>query len=117
MKTGYDKLLNDRKVAAYQDIYQRLLVPVQNMSEMLDYSEGEKPKGFRDTLIPNVEAMLEVLRVCNVADDAEMESTRLSIAQVLEGVTCDRLREDPYLRSTTKRSIDIIIKTLPTLNI
>jgi len=117
MKTGYDKLLNDRKVAAYQDIYQRLLEPVQNMSKMLDYSDGEKPTGFRDTLIPNVESMLEVLRVCNVADDPEMERTRLAIAQLLEGVTCDGLREDGYLRSSTKRDLDEIIKNLPTLNI
>ena len=117
MKTGYDKLINDRIQTAYQDIYQRLLEPVQNMSKMLDYSDGEKPTGFRDTLIPNVESMLEVLRVCNIADDPEMERTRLAIAQLLEGVTCDSLREDGYLRSNTKRDLDAIIKNLPTLNI
>ena len=117
MKTGYDKLVNDRIQTAYQDIYQRLLAPVQNMSDMLDYGAGEKPKGFRDTLIPNVEAMLEVMRVCNVADDPEMERTRVALSDALKGVSCDALREDPFLRSSTKQQIDNIIKNLPTLNI
>jgi hypothetical protein len=117
MKTGYDKLLNDRIQTAYQDIYERLLVPVQNMSKMLDYSDGEKPTGFRDTLIPNVESMLEVLRVCNIADDPQMERTRQALANILEGVTCDILRENAYVRSTTKRDLDEIIKSLPTLDV
>ena len=117
VRTGYDKLLNDRKEAAYKDVYNRLLEPIQNMSKMLDYRDGEKPTGFRDTRVPNVEKMLEVLRVCNVGDDPEMERTRLALANVLQGVSCDSLREDGYLRSNTKRDLDAIIKNLPTLNI
>jgi hypothetical protein len=45
-----------------------------------------------------------------------MEQARIELDDVLRGVTPDALREDDYLRSQTKQSVDEVIKTLPSIN-
>jgi hypothetical protein len=39
------------------------------------------------------------------------------LEDTLRGVTPDALREDGYLRAETKRAVDEIIKSLPSLDI
>ena len=72
------------------------------MSERLDYSASEDKKIFRDTLVTNVLDMVELLTVCNVTGDSQMEAARLKLEDALRGVNADALREDAHLRSRTK---------------
>lgn len=100
---------------AMDDLWKRLLEPLQNMSEKLDYSNGEKPTLFRDTLVSNIEDIAKLLNTCNVTQDPNMERVRKDLINTLRGVTPAGLREDPHLRLETKRNVDNIIKTLPSL--
>ena len=109
----YEKFYQKQIEAAMKDVWQRLLVPLQNMSTRLDYRAGEKPTGFRDTLVSNVEDIAKLLKTCNVTNDQEMERVRRELVNTLRGVTPDGLREDAALRRNTKEEIDKIIKALP----
>lgn len=80
---------------------------------MLDYAEHEKPKGFKDTLVSNVETMAGILKTCNITNDPAMEEVRQQLMRALRGVTPDALRESEALRSTTKDNIDKIIGNIP----
>lgn len=86
------------------------------MSERLDYTSKETKKVFFDTLVTNVLSMVDLLAICNVTNNTQMEAMRAKLENTLQGVTPDALREDEYLRAETKRSIDEAIKSLPSLD-
>lgn len=112
----YNKFYGDAVASAMKDVWKRLLEPLERMSMMLDYAGGDKPKGFKDTLVSNVEDIVSVLKMCNVTGDAQMESVRLALKATLSGITPDGLRASSTTRNTVKQKIDGIIKTLPELD-
>ena len=115
MREQYKQVLADRINAVKQDLAERLAEPLQRMSKGLDYAEGEKPTGFRDTLVDNVMSIVELMRTCNLSNDARLTDIQQQLRQTLTGVTPDGLRRDPNLRARTKQNVDQIIKNLPSL--
>lgn len=101
---------------ALSDVWSRVHDALSKMSERLDYSDKDTKKVFRDSLVDNVIDLLDLLDVCNVTANTDMTTMRMQLEDTLRGVTPDGLREDEYLRLQTKRNVDAIIKTLPTLN-
>jgi hypothetical protein len=115
MREQYKQVLEDRISAVRQDLAERLLEPLQRMSRGLDYGEGEKPTGFRDTLVDNVLAIVDLMRTCNLGNDPRITGIQKQLRQTLTGVTPDGLRRDPHMRAKTKRDVDSIIDSLPSL--
>ena len=115
MREQYKQVLADRINAVKQDLAELLLEPLQRMSKGLDYAEGEKPTGFRDTLVDNVLSIVELMRTCNLSNDARLADVQQQLRATLSGVTPDGLRRDPNLRARTKQNVDQIIKNLPSL--
>lgn len=105
----YQKHYTTQLTRAMGDLWQRLLEPLQNMSERLSYGKHDRPSGFRDTLVSNVEDIAALLKTCNITGDPAMEQIRIDIVQTLRGVTPDGLRKDSYLRSRTQSQIDHIL--------
>ena len=115
MREQYKQVLSDRINAVHQDLAERLAEPLQRMSKGLDYNEGEKPSGFRDTLVDNVLSIVDLMRSCNLNGNAHIAGIQQDLRNTLKGVTPDGLRRDPNLRADTKRKVDAIIKNLPSL--
>ena len=113
----YDTFYRERLENSYKEVWNRLFKILKNMSDRLDYADTEDKKIFRDSLVENVLEMIELLEQFNVSNNSQMSSARLALEEAMYGVTPDALREDEYLRSETKRKVDEIIKTLPTLDI
>lgn len=115
MREQYKQVLESRINSVKQDLAERLAEPLQRMSKGLDYAEGEKPTGFRDTLVDNVLSIVELMRTCNLSNDARLTDVQQQLKRTLTGVTPDGLRRDPHLRAKTKQDVDQIIKNLPSL--
>ena len=115
LREQYKQVLSDRINAVHQDLAERLAEPLQRMSKGLDYHEGEKPSGFRDTLVDNVLSIVDLMRSCNLNGNAHIAGIQQDLRDTLKGVTPDGLRRDPNLRADTKRKVDAIIKNLPSL--
>ena len=115
LEESYSKFYEEQLTSAMSDVWQRVLEPLQHMSKMLDYGEGERATGFHSTLVDHVVTVVDVLKACNVNNDPKMERVRIDLTNALKGVTTDGLRRDPYLRKSTKRNVDEIIKNLPSL--
>lgn len=112
-KNYYTAQLNN----AMGDLWQRTHTALTKMSERLDYADGETKKVFRDSLVDNVVEMVELLDTFNITGDTQMSAMKARLEDTLRGVTPDALREDGYLRAETKRAVDDIIKSLPSLDI
>ena len=102
---------------AMNDVWTRLHKALSNMSDRLDYGSKEDKKIFRDSLVDNVNDMIELLRVCNVTGSTQMTQMALKLEEAMSGVTPDGLREDDTFRAETKRAVDDAIKSLPSLDL
>ena len=116
VETQYKSYYATQVQNAMDDLWLRLFKVLNNMSDRLDYASKEDKKIFKDSLVGNVIAMVELLSVCNVSGDTQMETARIKLEEALRGVTADGLREDAYLRAETKRTVDEVISSLPSLD-
>ena len=108
----YEQSTNSRLQAAMQDIWKRLLTPLNNMSLRLIDKENGKPSGFQGTLVQNVLEIVDIMKSYNITDDSTMEDIRLQLRAALDGVSFDSLKASATLRAQTKAKIDNIIETI-----
>lgn len=117
VRSHYQSYYAEQLKTAMDDVWQRAYKALSKMSERLDYADHEQKKVFRDTLVSNVTDMVELLNVCNVTGDSQMAALAMKLDDTLRGVTPDALREDGYLRAETKRAVDDVIKSLPSIDL
>jgi hypothetical protein len=104
MRAGFNDYVDNNLKGLYDNVYKRLLVPLQRASEKLDY-----------TIVSNLLDMAQIMERVNYGDDPELKRVRQRLEDALDGVTPDVLRDDEATRLATKRNIDDIINNLPTL--
>ena len=63
LREDYDKHYNSMFGKAIDNMIDKLVVYLKNVSERLDYQDQEDKKVFRDTLTSNVTSMIEDLLV------------------------------------------------------
>ena len=93
----------------FHQAIQEIAEPLKNMSERLDYSNGEDKKVFRDTLVSNVITAIDLL---GVTTDPKFVKIKQELDHAFTGITPDALREDPTLRKNTKQAVDNAIASL-----
>lgn len=79
---------------AQADVWKRLIEKVGNYAERLATPDAV----FRDSLVGNIEDLLEMIPGLNVLDDPDIERTRQEISQKLVGHSAKDIRSDPALR-------------------
>ena len=97
IKSQYQDYYSTQLNNAMNDVWTRLHKALSNMSERLDYSDNDKKKVFRDSLVGNVLDIVELLNVCNVSGDGQMSAARIKLEDAFRGVNADALREDCLL--------------------
>jgi len=101
--------------AAMADVNQRAYDVLIRMSERLDYEDNETKKVFRDSLVTNVLEIADLMDACNLTSDPAMKGNAQTLRDLLRGIDADDLREDHRLRRATKKAVDEVIATLPSL--
>ena len=117
VKQTYADFYTKQYNTAMNDVWTRLHKVLANMSDRLDYGSKEDKKLFRDSLVSNVTDMIELLRVCNVTNSAQMSAMANRLEDAMSGVTADGLREDDTFRADVKHAVDAAIKSLPSLDL
>lgn len=89
---------------AYNDAWNRITDHLETLVDKLagyvPAKDGEKAKGvFRDSLIDNIAAMVDTLKVLNVFDDPVLSDSIGLIERQIASVSPDLLREDAYKRT------------------
>ena len=113
----YQSKFEDRYATAMQDVWNRAHKVCKNMSDKLDYLAENDKKIFRDTLVSNVTDIVDMMRGFNITNDPTMVAAANHLEETMRVVTPEALRENPSLRAETKRSVDEVIKTLPSLDL
>jgi hypothetical protein len=60
--------------------------------------------------------VVELLGDFNITGDSQMTAMKERLEDAMRGVTPDALREDSYLRAETKRTVDEVLRSLPSLD-
>ena len=113
----YDEFYRSATSSAMDEVWKKLYVPLQNMSERLDYPTRKENTKFRDTLVSNVMDIVSLLKVFNITNDPHLEACRVKLEEALYGVTPDALRDDDTFRAQTKSSVYAVLKTLPSIDL
>lgn len=117
IKQKYEGMYTSKIEEAMKDIWHRVHGALSAMSSRLGYDDNGKKLIFRDSLIDNALDMVDLLKKCNVTRDSQMQAMAEKLEDALRGVTADGLREDDIYRDDTKKSIDELLKTLPSLDL
>jgi hypothetical protein len=115
MREQYEKFYGEQLTKAMADVWERAHDALSKMSERLDYADDTTKKVFRDTLVTNVQEIVDLLGTMNVTNDPAMTDAHRRLDAAMQGITPDALREDAYLRAQTKREVDAVKKIIDTL--
>ena len=115
MREQYDKFYGEQLTKAMNDVWERAHEALSKMSERLDYSDDTTKKVFRDTLVTNVQEIVDLLGTMNVTNDPRMAEAHKRLEAAMQGITPEALREDTYLRASTKRQVDDVRKIIDSL--
>lgn len=100
--------------SAQCDVYERMRDVLGHMvTKLTEYKPGTKGQRatgtFRDSLVTNVTELLDVLPSLNVTGDAHLNDLRMQVADLLQGVDAQDLRDDDTLRRTTAAEAQAIL--------
>jgi len=113
----YQTFYADRIENSYKEVWTRVYTALSKMSERLDYTGKEDKKTFRDSLVENVLEITPLLDTFNVTGSSQMSEMKRKLEETMRGITPEALRDDDHLRRETKRNVDDIIKSLPSLDV
>lgn len=106
-----------RLANAMKEAWNRLHDSLSRMSERLevdivDDEYGDpthKPRVFRDSLVENANEMVSLLTHFNLTGDEKLEDARRMLANRMNGITPDSLRDNLTLRHNVKLDVDAIL--------
>jgi hypothetical protein len=112
IKAKLQRLADERVEQAMADVRKRLGDHLKRMSDRLttDYVAGEaKPRKFHDSLVEGALELCDMTKALNVTGDADLESTRSQLEQLLCNVSPTELRKNAAVRDDVKKNVDAIL--------
>jgi hypothetical protein len=116
LQAQYADFYNAQFERAMGDIWTRANEALTRMSERLDYGTNEDKKVFRNSLVENVVDLIDVMESMNITGDSNMQMQAKRLKTAMRDVTPEALREDAMLRISTKKAVDQVIASLPSLD-
>jgi len=115
LNSQYEQHYTQQLNNAMAEVWQRTYDALKHMSEKLDYADKEDKttrKIFRDSLVDNVQSMMNLLVKFNITNDPKMDAMRVQLEDAMFGVSPEALREDDDFRMETKRKVDSILSNM-----
>lgn len=116
LQNHYDQFYKKALEDAMNSVWQRAHEALGRMSERLDYSDAGTKKVFKETLVPNVLEIIDLMDTCNITGDSRMSEAAAKLRRTLHGVDTQDLRDDGALRVAVKRDVDAVLKSIPSLD-
>lgn len=117
LKDQYTTYFSEQLTSAMNDIWRRLFDTLTTLSRQLsDRTEaGTTPKIYASVFDRALE-IIDMMETCNVTNDPNMQLAQRKLAMAFRGVTVESVKDDNYLRHETKRAVDEVLKSLPSLD-
>jgi hypothetical protein len=111
---SYEKYFEEQYNNSMNSLWGKLATALAKVSERLDYDEGkgEEKKMFHDTLVSNVEDVLEMFDAYNVNKDPVMAEVSKKLNNIFSSIDADALRTSQTVRKHVKGNVDDVLKTI-----
>lgn len=110
------KALQDESQAllknATQDVIQRLHETASKLVNTLTNGDGEKSPRFHDTLVTNIQDLLETVPMLNLTNDPEITKWCDQMHESIGGVEAWELRESSPLRAAVAKNVGTIVQKM-----
>ena len=129
LKTQYQEHYEAQITKAMDDVFKRTRTYLERLHNSLDDADvgirkNGKPrqKKLATSTFDGVLDMIDMLKMCNLTGDTQMEAIRAKLEEQFRGVgrmplSPEVLREDSHLRAETKAAVDAVMKSLPSLDL
>lgn len=98
---------------AVKELWERFSKVVRHMVDKLDKGD---PRFYRDSLLNNVQNLLNVIPSYNLTDDEELENSRQEVKQIINSIkSVDDVRDNEQLRRDTVDKLSKLIDKFPQL--
>ena len=117
LRDQYSTYYTEQLASAMNDVWRRLFDTLTTLSRQLsDQTEdGKTPKIYAYVFDRALE-IVDMMDTCNVTNDPSMQLMQRKLAMAFRGVTVESVKDDNYLRHETKRAVDEVLKSLPSLD-
>jgi hypothetical protein len=129
LKTQYQEHYEAQITKAMDDVFKRTRTYLERLHHSLDDSTTDKRKDGKPkqkrlstSTFDGVLDMIDMLKMCNLTGDTQMEAVRAKLEGQFRGVgrmplSPEALREDRHLRAETKTVVEDVIRNLPTIDL
>jgi len=122
LQTSFQEHYQEQLTKAMSDVYNRTRIYLERLYRSLDYNEGERRPKLVESTFDGVLDMIELLGICNLTGDVQMEAIRAKLENQFRGVgkmplSSEALRHSSHVRAETKAVVKDVIKTLPTIDL
>jgi hypothetical protein len=117
LKDQYTAYYSEQLASAMNDVWRRLFDTLTTLSRQLSdrTEDGKTPKIYASVFDRALE-IIDMMETCNVTNDPNMQLAQRKLAMAFRGVTVESVKDDNYLRHETKRAVDEVLKSLPSLD-
>ena len=125
LKTQYQEHYETQITKAMGDVFNRTRAVITKLHSEIDWNEGEKSKRIFASVFDQVLEMIDMLRVCNLTGDTQMEAIRTKLEDQFRGMgtkqgqlplSIEALKDDAHTRAETRAVLEDVISSLPTLD-
>ena len=125
LKTQYQEHYEAQITKAMGDVFNRTRAVITKLHSEIDWNEGEKSKRIFASVFDQVLEMIDMLRVCNLTGDTQMEAIRTKLEDQFRGMgtkqgqlplSIEALKDDAHTRAETRAVLEDVISSLPTLD-
>jgi len=117
LKDQYTAYYSEQLASAMNDVWRRLFDTLTTLSRQLsDQTEAGKTPKIYASVFDRALEIIDMMETCNVTNDPNMQLAQRKLAMAFRGVTVESVKDDNYLRHETKRAVDEVLKSLPSLD-
>jgi hypothetical protein len=126
LKTQYQEHYEAQITKAMGDVFNRTRAVITKLHSEIDWNEGEKSKRIFASVFDQVLEMIDMLRVCNLTGDTQMEAIRTKLEDQFRGMgtkqgqlplSIEALKDDAHTRAETRAVLEDVISSLPTIDL
>lgn len=112
MRNELQKASDERLTQSMKDVWRRLYCTIQKVQAKLVIPVGQTGGIFRNSLIENVQEMVDLLPSLNVAGDPHLDEMLASIKKEIAFTDVDSLREDGLYREDVAQKAEEILEKM-----
>lgn len=116
LRNHYDRHYGEMLERAANDVWKRTHDALTRLVKSLDVDADGKRGRIYESTFDSVRDLIDTMKSFNLNNDPSMEAARQKLEAALHGVGLEALKEDESVRNDTRRNLQQVLSSLPSLD-